>query len=135
MLKAYDCSVRGYDGQATPINAESAGKAKSLYLREHLDDCGIPYTQITCRYVGEARAPLPTRTELAQRECDAFNARYPVGTMLRYWSWTHEGEPTGTAPISHPATVTCEHAVIWLKGVSSCHSITHVEEVEKKTNA
>lgn len=129
-MKAYELNVRGSDGRPAVINAETAGKAKSLFLREHLDDCGIPYTAITCRCIGEARPPEPTRAELAQREADAFNALHPIGTLLKYWSLTKEGEPTGTARIKHEATVVCESAVIWMAGVSSCHSLTHVEAVE-----
>jgi hypothetical protein len=79
--------------------------------------------------MGAAWQPPPTRAELSQAEADAFNAANPVGTMLRYWSGLKEGVPSGLAPISHPATVMCDHAVIWMRGVSSCHSLTHVEVV------
>jgi len=125
-LSAFECCVKGWPYPAV-INARSAGKAKSLFLRLHLDDTGIPFTRITCRRLGPAQPPPPTQGELAQREADAFNAVHPVGTVLRYWSGVKEGAPTGQAPISHPATVMCDHAVIWLAGVSSCHSISHVE--------
>jgi hypothetical protein len=70
------------------------------------------------------------RTAKAQREADAFNAKCPVGTPVRYWSGLKEGEPTGTGEIEHPATVMCDHAVAWIQGARSCHSITHVEALK-----
>ena len=122
----YEVNVRGKDW-AREISAATAGKAKYLYLLRVRDAWeGVSFKHLTCRTL---RAMSPTPMEIAQREADAFNARHPVGTLLNYWSWTREGEPTGTAPINHVATVVCGSAVIWMQGVSSCHSITHVERV------
>lgn len=120
----YEVNVRGKNWEKE-IAAPTAGKAKYRYLLEVRDAWeDVSFRHLTCRAI---KRLSPTRTELAQREADAFNARHPVGTMLKYWSFLHEGEPAGVAPISHPASVMCESAVIWMHGVSSCHSITHVE--------
>ncbi len=126
-LPAYEVSVKGWPAGTATVFAASAGKAKYqrfLALRDCWPD--FPITRLSCRSLGIIPVP-PTRTEQAQCEADAFNRRYPIGTMLRYWSWLKEGPPTGVAPISHKATVIGESAVIWLTGISSCHAISHVE--------
>lgn len=134
LLRDWECCVaQGYDDtiwQQT-IRATTRGKAKLHYwrgIREAWPD--IPFTRIRCRSLGKAGAPLiPTPEELAQAEAEAFNRAHPVGTLMRYWSGLKEGEPTGTAAIWHPATVVSQHAVCWLQGVSSCHSLSHVEAI------
>ena len=127
-MKAYEVGIRS-DGGAydATIFAPTAGKAKYQRFLA-LRDAGWngSFQHLHCRALGDIPVP-PTRAQLAQGECDSFNAQFPIGTMLRYWSGVKEGQPTGSAPISHPASVMCDHAVIWLKGVSSCHSISHVE--------
>ncbi len=127
-MKTYEVTIKGKDWKRY-VDAESTGKAKVEYwrdIRESWPD--IPFTLVRCREVKRENVP-PSRVELAKRQAEAFNATHPEGTMLRYWSGLREGEPTGVAPIRHAATVMCDHAVIWLKGVSSCHSLTHVEAV------
>lgn len=129
-MKAYEVSVKGTPWQRT-IFAASAGKAKYSYLLDVRDAWpGVSFESLRCRSLGDIPVPL-TRTQQAQRECGQFNALYPVGTEMQYWSGVYEGPPTGIATICHPATVMCEHAVIWLAGVSSCHSLTHVEPAKR----
>lgn len=128
--RAYQVGIKNWDGFSKTIFANTPGKAKSSYyldIRESYPD--LPFTALICHSLGKIQVPL-TRQEIAQLEADAFNAKHPVGTMLHYWSGVREGEPTGTAPISHPATVMCDHASIWMEGVRSCHSISHVEQAD-----
>jgi hypothetical protein len=126
-MRAYEVNVKGKDW-ASVERAETAGKAKYLYLlgvREAWPD--ITFKHLTCRAL---KSIPPTKIEIAQREADAFNAKYPVGTVVRYWSGEKDGEPSGVAPIWHPATVVCEHAVAWPGKLGiSCHSLSHVEVI------
>lgn len=126
--RAFEVGIRGSEEHSSVVYAESSGKAKSKRLRVFRDSLwpDMLFTDLTCRSIGIREIP-PTPRELAQREADAFNEAHPIGTVLRYWSGLKEGEPTGTAPIYHEATVVCDHAVIWMSGVSSCHSLSHVE--------
>lgn len=125
-MKAFEVGVRGKDW-TRPVQAESAGKAKYEYLRDIRESWpDVSFKHLTCHAI---KSMPPTRTELAQREADAFNLAHPVGTVVRYWSGLKEGEPTGVGPINHLATVVCEHAVAWIEGARACHSLTHVERV------
>lgn len=128
-MRAYDVGVKGWEGSAATVFAETAGKAKYrrlLDIRDPYPD--VSFKHLTCRALGDIPVP-PTRTELAQREADAFNATHPIGTLCRYWSGEHLGHPTGVGLIYHLATVVSEHAVAWIKGAGSCHSLSHVEAV------
>lgn len=132
-MRAYEVGIKDADWSVGTVFAPTAGKAKYKRLLDLKDAGWEPeFKDLTCRSLGDIPVP-PTLTEVAQREADAFNARHPIGTMLRYWSWVKEGDPTGTAAIRHHATVVCEGAVIWMQGVSSCHSLSHVEAVGVNT--
>lgn len=125
-MKAFEVGVRGKDW-TRPIQAESAGKAKYEYLRDIRESWpDVSFQHLTCRAI---KSMPPTRTELAHREADAFNLAHSVGTVVRYWSFTKEGEPTGVGPIKHVATVVGESAVAWIKGARSCICISHVEAI------
>lgn len=128
MSRAFEVSMRGDDRMVKAIFAETAGKAKYSFLLSMREvwNPDVTFADLTCRSLGDIPVP-PTRKEIAQAEADRFNAEHPVGTLLRYWSWTKEGEPTGEARIKHHATVVCESPVIWMEGVRSCHSLMHVE--------
>ena len=59
---------------------------------------------------------------------DRFNARYPVGTPVAYWTFVREGLPTGIAPTRSEAWVLGGHtAVVRIEGVSSCIALSHVK--------
>ena len=68
----------------------------------------------------------------AQRECEAWNARHPIGTMVRYWRGTRDGEPSGTGPTTFAACVLGGVAVLWVRGLSGCVALSHVEPIEKR---
>jgi hypothetical protein len=125
MNRAYEVSAPGF--QPRTIFAATAGNAKYQFLLDNREiDEELTFANLKSRALGMIAKPL-SPAETAQQEADDFNAAHPIGTLLRYWSWTKEGPPTGVAPIKSKATVMCEHAVIWLEGVRSCHSISHVE--------
>lgn len=127
MIRCYEVNVRGREWSHF-IEAETAGKAKYEYLLDVRDAWpDTTFADLECHVA--SRRP-PTRKELAQQEADAFNAAHPVGTMLRFWSGVKEGAPTGLAAISHPAQVMSDHASVWMSGVRSCHSLSHVEAVD-----
>ncbi len=141
-MKAFSVGVKDdfypYVLHEATVFAETSGKAKAERLRTLLDvgymvqrgddlyARDIAFTDLTCKSLGDIPVP-PTPAELAQREAEAFNRRYPVGTRMHYWSLEKEGDPTGTGKIWHHATVVCDHAVIWIEGARGCHAITHVE--------
>lgn len=72
------------------------------------------------------------RAEIAQREADAWNARHPVGTVVRYWRGLREGEPSGEGAVRHPAQEVCGTASVWVTGCSGCVAISHVEATAKR---
>jgi len=59
-----------------------------------------------------------------------WNARYPVGTLVRYWCGERAGEPSGVGRTYQEATVLGGHtAVVWIEGCSGCVALTHVETI------
>lgn len=74
-----------------------------------------------------------------QAECDVFNEKYPVGTLIRLKK-DFVDEPIITK-VKHPAYVMCGHsAVAFFEGVSGCYEIRcaiaadSVEEWDKIAN-
>jgi hypothetical protein len=69
------------------------------------------------------------RASAQQEICDEFNRLYPVGTLCRYWTGERDGEGK-TAHTRSVAEVLSGHtAVVWLKGVTGCVSLTHVQVI------
>lgn len=62
----------------------------------------------------------------AEREAERFNERYPVGTSVRYWSGTREGEGVLSETRS-VAWAMCDHASVQVKGKSGSIALSHVE--------
>lgn len=78
------------------------------------------------------RALIPRaeqRRILLQREADAWNAKNPVGTRVRYWRGLREGAPTGEAPTRHEAAVMSDHVSVWIEGCASSINLSHVEVI------
>lgn len=77
-LRAYECNVCGTDWH-TVINAFTAGRAKSEYLR-HVQDAwpDVKYTDVISRLVG---APADNRNFL--RTCEYRGVDYHVGQSVR----------------------------------------------------
>lgn len=64
------------------------------------------------------RQRKPNRS-LSQKDCDAWNAKYPVGTAVKVSLDTGEVWDTRTRS---PAEMLSGHtAVIWLDGISGCY--------------
>jgi len=134
-LRSYEVGLKGWvnrdggwDGKVI-VEASSPGQAKSAAQRRLADSWDPDYTALTCRVL-EGYVKPPSQAELAQRECDAFNKRNPVGTLVHYWSWVKEGDPTGTGRVIHEATVYGgSYGVVYIDGTCS-HALTHVERAE-----
>jgi len=79
------------------------------------------------------RQATVTRSErqaaVARHVADRWNAKHPVGTIVRYWRGLCEGEPSGQGPTRHVATVVGGDAVAWVEGCVGCVALTHVEVV------
>lgn len=64
-----------------------------------------------------------------QELVEQFNAKFPVGTRVRYWTGLREGEGK-EGPTNHAATLLSGHtAVAWIDGCRSCVSLSHVEPI------
>jgi hypothetical protein len=60
-------------------------------------------------------------------EVEAFNAAWPVGTVVDYWRGAYEGEPSDRGATRTPAQVLSGHtAVVWIEGCSGCIALSHV---------
>ncbi len=126
-MRSYEVGIKG-SPHVTVVQAESAGKAKYSFLLDVSDCCpGISFKNLICRSIGF----IPTRAEMAELEAKAFNSRFSVGTVFRYWRGEREGEPSGVGELYHPATVVSEHAVAWIKGTTGCISLSQDEAVER----
>ena len=69
------------------------------------------------------------RAAKLQREADQWNARHPLGTVVRYWKGLREGEPSGTGPTRHAAMVMSDHVSVWIEGCVGSVCVSHVEAV------
>jgi hypothetical protein len=70
----------------------------------------------------------------AEREAAAFNADYPIGTLVNYWRGVREGEPSGQGETYWQATVLGNHtAVAWIVGCRGCIALSHVQVVKEET--
>lgn len=64
-----------------------------------------------------------------ERIADEFNEAHPLGTPVRYWPLTRQGDGK-TAVTRTPAQVLGGHTpVVWVTGESSCIALTHVDAV------
>ncbi len=129
---AFEIGIRGFFGDSWDgklvIEAITRGKAKSEFIRRVGDSWDVPFTALSSRKLTAYVRP-PTPEEIARRDCEEFNSHHPIGTLVRYWTFTREGEPSGVGRIKHEATVVSQHASAWIEGARSSISITHVERV------
>lgn len=80
---------------------------------------------------GRDHAPRRPLRKLA-RACHEFNARIPVGGLVRYWTGTRTGDGN-VAKTRTPASILSGHtAVIWVEGEPACITLTHVEALRCK---
>jgi hypothetical protein len=76
------------------------------------------------------RRPNP---EKLQAQCEAFNAKYPVGhpvTVRR-----DNGEGLSTVTRSKAEVLSGHSAVIWLEGISGCYLLDRVTPITEKAGA
>ncbi len=65
------------------------------------------------------------KLEKMQRECEAWNRKYPIGTdVLLNKDFVDELVPTKTR--SKASILSGHSVVIWLDGVSGCYLLSHV---------
>lgn len=62
-------------------------------------------------------------------DVDRFNAKWPVGTKVRYWTGLHEGPGKEGVTRSRAELLSGHTAVVWIEGASGCVALTHVEVV------
>jgi hypothetical protein len=71
---------------------------------------------------------LPRGAE-ASATVEAWNARHPVGTRVRYWTGLREGEGVESATRSRASVLGGHTAVVWVEGEAACNALTHVEAI------
>lgn len=65
----------------------------------------------------------------AQEIVDEFNATYPVGAPVRYWTGTKDG-PGKPSKTRTQARVLGGHTpIVWVEDVAGCLALSHVEPV------
>lgn len=69
------------------------------------------------------------RKQNAAKEVAAFNRANQIGTHVRYWKGVRHGDPTGETVTETRAQDMYGNAVVWLRGVSGCIALSHVEVV------
>lgn len=71
--------------------------------------------------------PRPKRPNAAQlqRQCDNWNAKHPVGTLVSYEEIVGEGETHRGASATEAQILGGHSAVIWLEGKSGCVCLEH----------
>ncbi len=73
---------------------------------------------------------LATQIKNANADCDAFNAKYPVGTRVKYWSGVRGGKPDGETTTRSTASLVSACACVWLEGVRGGIALTHIEVIQ-----
>lgn len=72
---------------------------------------------------------LARSTVTQQKLVANFNATFPVGTKVRYWTGVREGLGKESTTRSDAKLIGGHAAVIWLDGVSGCVALSHVEPI------
>jgi hypothetical protein len=66
-----------------------------------------------------------------QDAVDAWNAQVPVGTPVRYWTFTRDYEGA-TGHTRTPAQLLSGHTpVVWVTGHGACIALTHVDPIDE----
>lgn len=75
--------------------------------------------------------PAPKRPSPAalQKQCDAWNAKHPVGTTISYEEIQGRGETHRGASVSEAQVMGGHSAVIWIDGKSGCVDLDHCTAV------
>lgn len=63
----------------------------------------------------------------AQEIVDEWNACYPVGTKVRYWTGTREGEGALSATRTEARVLGGHTPIIWIEHVAGCLALSHVK--------
>ncbi|NLS03574.1 hypothetical protein HGP14_09410 [Rhizobium sp. P32RR-XVIII] len=71
-------------------------------------------------------------TAKLQAQCDAFNAKYPVGQKVTVRRDNGEGKVTVTR--STAEVLSGHSAVIWLDGISGCYLLDRVTPLMEASN-
>ncbi len=71
--------------------------------------------------------------ESPQSTLDRFNARYPVGTLVRYWrSAGGKHEPSSvTRTVTRASMLSGHTPVVWVEGETGCIALTHVAPIRR----
>lgn len=76
--------------------------------------------------------PAPKRPSAAQlqRQCDLWNAKHPVGTVVSYEALVGEGETARGRTTAEAQIMGGHSAVIWLDCKSGCVDLEHCTPLE-----
>ena len=69
------------------------------------------------------------------QQAGRFNARYPIGTAVRYWTGVREGEGKLSHTRSIAEVLGGHTAVVWIEGESGCVALSHVVVVREGRRA
>lgn len=69
----------------------------------------------------------PPSPKALQAQCDAFNARYPVGQTVSLRKDSGEAIVTKTRSVAQ--VLSGHSAVIWLEGVTGCYLLDRVSPI------
>lgn len=73
------------------------------------------------------KRPARPNPAALQRQCDQFNARYPVGQTVTVRK--DGGEGVSTVTTAKPEVLSGHSAVIWLEGISGSYLLDRVTPV------
>lgn len=118
-----------HSGNSEVITTTTRSKARWQVARHSIREFNCPakdvFKELTVRTLGR-HAPLEPTGE--ERLVADFNAAYPVGQLVSFWSGLREGPPSGFGPTKTQAMVLGGHtAVVWIEGARSCIALSHVE--------
>jgi hypothetical protein len=66
-----------------------------------------------------------------QKIVDAFNAKNPVGTPVRYWTGLKEGPGKESKTRSRAEILSGHTPVVWVENESGCICLTHVQVIRR----
>jgi hypothetical protein len=66
----------------------------------------------------------------AQAETETFNALYPAGTPVRYWTGARRGPGVESKTRTSAQVVGGHTAAVWVFGSPGCIALTHIEVIE-----
>ena len=68
-------------------------------------------------------------TEKLMQQVESFNKKNSIGTSVRYWKFTREGDGLESKTRSEAILLGGHTPVVWVEGEPGCIALSHIEVI------